>query len=69
MEESKHILIPAKFIGLILHLIAATMLYFSYPDNILAAYPQLTAYSDANYLGGKTSFLAANTLTVIGLVV
>jgi len=69
MEESKHILIPAKFIGLILHLIATTMLYFSYPDNIIAAYPQIISYSDTSYVGGKTSFLAANTLTVIGLAV
>lgn len=69
MEESKQILVPAKFIALMLHLIAATMLFFSYPDNIAAAYPDLTAPTDANYLGGRTSFLAANVLTVMGLAV
>lgn len=41
MEESKHILVPAKFVSLALHFIATTMLYFSYPDNVIAAYPAL----------------------------
>jgi len=68
MDDSKQILIPAKFIGLILHLIATTMLYFSYQDNITSAYPDATSYNDPNYLGGKTSFMAANTLTIIGLI-
>jgi hypothetical protein len=69
MEESKQILIPVKFIALMLHLIAATMLFFSYPDNITAAYPDLTTTTDANYVGGRTSFLAANILTLMGLAV
>lgn len=67
MEDSRQIIIPAKFIGLILHLIAATMLFFGYRDNIISAYPDLTAFSDTRYVGGKTSFMAANVLTVIGL--
>lgn len=69
MDDSKNILIPAKFISIMLHLIAATMLFFSYNDNIIAAYPNLTSISDTAYIGGRASFLAANSLTVIGLVV
>lgn len=69
MDDSKHILVPTKFISIILHLIAATMLFFGYTDNIKAAYPQLTSYTDPLYIGGQTSFLAANSLTVIGLVI
>lgn len=69
MDDSKHILIPAKFISIMLHLIASTMLFFSYNDNIIAAYPNLTSISDTAYIGGRASFLAANSLTVIGLVV
>ena len=67
MDDSKHILIPAKFISIMLHLIATTMLFFSYQDNIKAAYPNLTSMSETDYIGGTTSFLAANSLTVIGL--
>ena len=52
-----------------LHLVATTMLYFSYSDNIAIAYPTVTSASDSLYQGGKTSFMAANTLTIIGLVV
>jgi hypothetical protein len=52
-----------------LHLIATTMLFFGYQDNIIAAYPNLTSISDSNYIGARTSFLAANSLTVIGLSV
>jgi hypothetical protein len=69
MEDSKHVLIPAKFISLILHLIATTMLYFGYKDNIISAYPALASSSDSLYVGGRTSFLAANTLTIIGIAV
>ncbi len=69
MDESKHVLIPAKFISIILHLIATTMLFFGYTDNIIVAYPALASYSDSLYLGGKASFLAANSLTIIGLAV
>ena len=69
MDDSKHILVPAKFLGLTLHLVAVTMLFFAYPDNVIAAYPSLTTYSDTLYIGGRTSFLAANVLTVMGLVV
>jgi hypothetical protein len=68
MEESKHVLIPARFIALAFHLIAATMLYFCYPDNILATYPALSSASDPTYLAAKTSFMAANTLTIIALL-
>ncbi len=50
-----------------LHLIATTMLFFSYTDNIVATYPDLTSATDSRYVGGKTSFMAANSLTVIGL--
>lgn len=67
MEDRKHVLIPAKFIALALHLIATTMIFFGYTDNILSAYPDLTSYTDTRYVGGRTSFLAANSLTVIGL--
>jgi hypothetical protein len=52
-----------------LHLIAATMLFFGYRDNITSAYPDLTSFSDSRYAGGKTSFMAANVLTIIGLSV
>jgi hypothetical protein len=52
-----------------LHLIAATMLFFGYRENITSAYPDLTSFNDSRYLGGKTSFMAANVLTIIGLVV
>ncbi len=69
MEESKHILIPAKFLSLIFHFIVTTILYFGYQDNIIAAYPALLNYSDSNFVGGKVSFMAANTLTIIGLSV
>ena len=69
MDDSKHILVPAKFLSLAFHLIATTMLFFGYTDNIIAAYPALTTYSDSLYQGGKTSFLAANSLTVIGIAV
>lgn len=69
MEESKHILIPAKFISIFMHLIATTMLFFGYKDNIITAYPSLASTSDSLYVGGKTSFLAANSLTIIGLTV
>lgn len=69
MEDSKHILIPAKFVAIIMHLVATTMLYFGYQDNIISAYPSLATTSDSLYTGGKTSFLAANTLTIIGLIV
>lgn len=69
MEDSKHVLIPAKFISLILHLIATTMLYFGYKDNVIAAYPALSSSTDSLYVGGRTSFMAANTLTIIGLAV
>ena len=69
MDDSKHILVPAKFLSLAFHLIATTMLFFGYPDNVIAAYPSITTYSDTLYVGGRTSFLAANSLTVIGLLV
>ena len=69
MEDSKHVLIPAKFISLVLHLIATTMLYFGYQDNIISAYPALATSSDSLYAGGRTSFMAANTLTIIGIAV
>ena len=69
MDDSKHIMIPAKFLAIILHMIATTMLFFSYKDNIIVTYPNLTSMSDSNYLGGRTSFLAANALTIIGLSV
>lgn len=45
------------------------MLFFGYRDNIIAAYPDLTSMSDSRYTGGKTSFMAANVLTIIGLTV
>jgi hypothetical protein len=41
--------------------------YTIQPDNILIAYPSITSTTDTLYLGGKTSFLAANTLTIIFL--
>ena len=69
MDDSKQILVPAKFLGLVLHLVAVTMLFFSYPDNVISAYPALSTYSDSLYVGGRTSFLAANSLTIIGLLV
>ena len=69
MDDSKQILVPAKFIGLILHLVATTMLFFSYPDNVIASYPSLSTYTDTLYVGGRTSFLAANVLTIMGLIV
>ena len=69
MEDSKHVLIPAKFISLVLHLIATTMLYFGYQDNIISAYQALASSSDSLYVGGRTSFMAANTLTIIGIAV
>jgi transmembrane protein 107 len=69
MEDSKHILVPAKFISIIMHLVATTMLYFSYKDNVISAYPALSTTSDSLYSGGKTSFMAANTLTIIGLAI
>ena len=69
MDDSKHILIPAKFISLALHLLVVTMLFFGYPDNVIAAYPSISTYADSLYVGGRASFLAANILTVIGLIV
>jgi hypothetical protein len=45
------------------------MLFFGYRDNIISAYPDLTSFSDSRYVGGKTSFMAANVLTIIGLTV
>ena len=69
MDDSKHILVPAKFLSLAFHLIATTMLFFGYTDNITSAYPTLTTYSDSLYVGGRVSFLAANSLTIIGLFV
>jgi hypothetical protein len=45
------------------------MLYFGYTDNIVSTYPDLSSYSDSRYIGGKTSFMAANSLTIIGLTV
>jgi hypothetical protein len=69
MEDSKHVLIPAKFVSLALHLIATTMLYFGYKDNIVGAYPSLLSTTDSLYVGGRISFMAANTLTIIGLAV
>jgi hypothetical protein len=45
------------------------MLFFGYNDNIISAYPDLTSYGDSRYVGGRTSFLAANSLTIIGLTV
>jgi hypothetical protein len=50
-----------------LHLIATTMLFFGYKDNIIATYPDLLSQTDSRYIGGKTSFLAANILIIIGL--
>ena len=67
MDDSKHILIPAKFIALILHFITTIMLYFGYIDNVIAAYPSLSSMSDSLFKGGRVSFMAANTLTIIGL--
>ena len=48
-------------------MIATTMLFFGFTDNIISTYPDLTSYSDSRYTGAKTSFLAANSLTIIGL--
>ena len=69
MDDSKHILVPAKFMSLAFHFIVVIMLFFSYPDNVISAYPSITAYSDPLYVGGRASFLAANVLTVMGLIV
>ena len=69
MDDSKAILIPAKFMSLAFHMIATLMLYFGYTDNIITAYPALATYADTLYIGGKTSFLAANSLTIIGLLI
>lgn len=38
-------------------------------DNILVAYPTLTTFNDTLYIGGKTSFLACNTLTIIFIAI
>lgn len=50
-----------------LHLIATTMLFFGYKDNIVVTYPDLLSQTDSRYIGGKTSFLAGNILIIIGL--
>ena len=75
-NSSEQILIPSKFIALILHLIVVTMGFFSYVnfnsiqhDNILSAYHDLTAKTDINYVGGEASFLACSIITVIFLFV
>lgn len=77
LSNQQNVLVPCKFISIMLHLIVTTMNYFSYVhfhlnkkhDNILIAYPQLLSKTDVLYEGAKTSFLASNTLIIIFLAV
>lgn len=53
------------------------MAYFSFVkskiiiqhDNILTAYPNITVKTDPLYIGGRVSFLACNTISLIFLFV
>lgn len=38
------------------------------PDNVIAAYPSLSSQTDILYTGGRVSFLACNTLSLIFLL-
>lgn len=73
-QSTENILVPAKFISLMLHLLIVTMAYFSYVlnpknqhDNIIVAYPNMTSKTDTLYIGGRASFLACNSITLIFL--
>ena len=55
--ETLKVIVPSKFLSVMLHLIASTMNYFSYvytfllePDNIIATLPTLTQRSQEEYL-------------------
>lgn len=72
----EQLLIPGKFIALSFHLVAVTMIFFTYvssaamqPDNIKVSLPNITSRSDAQFLSAKLNVLFACALTVVLLAI
>ena len=74
-QSTDDIMMPGKFLALIMHMVTVTMAYFSYVhrqskqhDNIVSAYPSVSLTTDELYIGARASFMACNTLTIIFLI-
>ena len=75
-SDTLKIIVPSKFLALMLHLIAVTMNYFSYVhnsniqhDNILTTYPNVTTRTDTLYTGAVAAFMVCNSLTLLFLAI
>lgn len=75
-SDTLKIIVPSKFLALMLHLITVTMNYFSYVynnkiqhDNILTTYPNVASRTDSTYTGAVVTFMVCNSLTLVFLVI